>query len=226
MFELTQAVARNLLRRQRSQLRKRLGRDDYSQWMRPQEETIVREVLEKLQPMRCLEWGSGISTLMLPALIPGESRWLSVEHDRRQAQVVRQANPRANVATALVPPDLPDWSDAEAAFESYVAYPAGFGPFDFVLIDGRARAAALRSVPSLLSGDGVVILHDANRREYVEACGEFPHQLLFQDSRARAPRPSGGVWVGSLTRPLHTVLDVALHQRIWNFYSGIGKPLA
>lgn len=226
MFELTQALARNLLRRHRSRIRAHLGRDDYTQWMRPQEENIVREVLGKLQPTRCLEWGAGMSTLQLPALLPESARWLSIEHDRRQAQVVRQANPRPNVATALVPADRPDWTDAEAAFENYVAYPSRFGPFDFVLVDGRARTAALRTVPNLLTPDGVVILHDANRRDYVEACGEFPHQMLFQDARARGPRPSGGVWVGSLTRPLHTVLDVALHQRIWSFYSGIGKPLA
>jgi hypothetical protein len=127
-----------------------------------------------------------------------------------------------------VPPDQPDWAGetAAAAFASYIDYPAQHGPYDFVLIDGRARTAAIAAVPGLLADGGVVILHDANRSDYVSACGAFPHQLLFQDARARARRPSGGVWVGSLSRPLHTIFDVALHQRIWSFYSGIGKPLA
>jgi predicted O-methyltransferase YrrM len=169
-----------------------------------------------------------MSTLQFPSLVPPETRWLSVEHDRRWAEVVRRANPRPNVATALVVPDQPDWTGetADAAFRSYIAYPSHFGPFDFVLVDGRARVSAIRAVPGLLAADGVVILHDANRSEYAEACAAFPHQVLFQDSRTRARRPSGGVWVGSLTRPLHTVLDVALHERIWHFYTGIGRPLA
>jgi predicted O-methyltransferase YrrM len=225
MLELTQALAKNLYRRNRSRIRGRLGAAAEGPQMRPQEEDIVREVLVKLQPARCLEWGAGMSTLQFPALVPGETRWLSVEHDRRWAEVVRRANPRQNVATALVAPDGPDWT-GDVAYQSYIAYPAEFGPYDFVLVDGRARAAAIQAVPNLLADGGVVILHDANRSEYLEACGAFPHQILFQDSRARADRPSGGVWVGSLTRPLHTILDVALHQRIWHFYSGIGRPLA
>jgi predicted O-methyltransferase YrrM len=229
MLELTQALARNLIRRNRSRIRGRLARNaDEGPRMRPQEEDIVREVLLKLQPSKCLEWGAGMSTLQFPALVPVETRWLSVEHDRRWAEVVRRANPRPNVATALVTPDQPDWTGdgPSAAFRSYIAYPSRFGPYDFVLVDGRARAAAIEAVPNMLADGGVVILHDANRAEYVDACGAFPHQVLFQDSRARSQRPSGGVWVGSLTRPLHTILDVALHQRIWHFYSGIGRPLA
>ena len=228
MFELTQALAKNLYRRNRSRLRSRLGRESAGLWMRPQEEDIIRDVLLRLQPTTCLEWGAGMGTLQFPALLSPASRWLSIEHDRRWAEVVRRANPRANVATALVPPDQPDWTDdgTADAFASYLAYPARFGPYDFILVDGRARAAAIGLAHSLLAEGGVVILHDANRREYVDACGAFPHQVLFQDSRVSARRPSGGVWVGSLTRPLHTVLDVALHQRIWQFYSGIGRTLA
>jgi predicted O-methyltransferase YrrM len=226
MLELTQALAKNLYRRNRSRIRGRLGKDDAGVRMRPQEEDIVREILVKLRPSRCLEWGAGFSTLRFPALVPPQTRWLSVEHDRRWAEVVRRANPRPNVATALVTPDQPEWVGDDAAYKSYIGYPSGFGPYDFVLVAGRARAAAMQAVPDLLADGGVVILHDANRAEYVKACGAFPHQVVFQDSRVRAHRPTGGVWVGSLTRPLHTILDVALHKRIWHFYSGIGRPLA
>src|SRR5205085_3846745 len=96
-------------------------------------------------PTRCLQWGAGLSTLRFPALVPSETRWLTVEHDRRWAEVVRRANPRPNVATALVAPDKPDWSGdgPDAAYKSYIAYPSSFGPYDFVLVDGRARASAM-----------------------------------------------------------------------------------
>jgi hypothetical protein len=58
MLELTQALAKNLYRRNRSRIRGRLGKDpDEGPRMRPQEEDIVREILVKLQPSRCLEWG-------------------------------------------------------------------------------------------------------------------------------------------------------------------------
>jgi predicted O-methyltransferase YrrM len=226
--DLTQALARNLYRRNRSRIRERLGKERDAPWMRPQEEDIVREVLRRLQPLRCLEWGSGMSTLQFPGLLPADSRWLSIEHDRHWADVVRRANPRPNVATAHVPADIPEWNGEDPArtFASYLRYPAAYGPYDFILVDGRARVAAIETAISLVAEGGVVILHDANRAAYAEVCRPFPFQVAFQDSRARTRRPSGGIWVGSFTRPVHHVLDVALHQRIWHFYSGIGRPLA
>jgi hypothetical protein len=39
-------------------------------------------VLGALQPLRCLEWGSGHSTLRFSSLLSQDAHWLSIEHDR------------------------------------------------------------------------------------------------------------------------------------------------
>ena len=196
--------------------------------MRPQEEAVVREVLERLRPLRCLEWGAGFSTLQFPALLPRESTWLAIEHSAEWAEIIRTRNTRPNVTVAQVDPDVAKWDgDGDAkAFAAYLAYPESRAPFDFILVDGRARSAAVEAAARLLSPNGIVVLHDANRAAYASVLPQFPRQLLLRDARTRARRPAGGVWVGSVARPIGTVLDVALHERLWRFYSGAGRILA
>ena len=71
-----------------------------------------------------------------------------------------------------------------------------------------------------------MILHDANRDAYAGALAPFSHQLLLRDARRHARRPAGGIWIGSMTRPIHTVLDVTSHERLWRFYAGVGRVIA
>jgi predicted O-methyltransferase YrrM len=225
---LIEAVARNAYRRNVSRIQRRLTGRRAGPWMRPQEEAVVREILTKLRPMRCLEWGAGLSTLQFPDLLPPNATWLAIEHDAGWAEHVRAKNTRSGVTVAHVPADRSPWEgDGDAvSFGAYLRFPQVHGPFDFILIDGRARAAALETVPILLAEGGVVVLHDANRPQYLRATHQFLHQLHLTDARAHARRPSGGVWLGSLTRPLASVLDTALHERLWRFYSGIGRVFA
>lgn len=196
--------------------------------MRPQEEAVVREVLRTLQPMRCLEWGAGFSTLQFPALLPDGAKWLSIEHSPEWADIVRQNNTNPSVTIALVEPDASTWpGDGDAtSFKNYLAYPAQHGPFDFILVDGRARHAAVTAAARLLAPGGVVVLHDANRAAYASALTTYDHQILLRDARARARRPAGGIWIGSQTRPIDDVLDIRMHERLWRFYRGAGRLLA
>ncbi|HKS06945.1 MAG TPA: class I SAM-dependent methyltransferase [Gemmatimonadaceae bacterium] len=228
MLAFLSAVMRNAWRRNATRVRRRLLGDRGAPWMRPQEEAIVREVLTKLRPMRCLEWGAGFSTLQFPALLPDGATWLAIEHAPEWAEIMRQRNVRANVTVAQVAPDVTKWEgDGNAGdFAAYLAYPAKQAPYDFILIDGRARAAAVAAAAQIVAPNGVVILHDANRTAYAGALRPFAHQLLLRDAREHARRPAGGIWLGSMARPIHTVLDVTLHERLWRFYSGVGRVIA
>lgn len=223
MLELARVLASHLYRRNRARLRRRLFGRREGPWMLPREEDLVVEMLRRLRPARCLEWGAGGSTLRFPAELPDGSSWLAVEHDELWAASVANANHRPRVRVEHVPPDrTPAPGDGTAEdFAAYVAYPTGRGPFDFILVDGRARGAALAASSSLLAPGGVVVLHDANRPEYAGALPAFRHRLLFQDRRRSSRRPAGGVWVGSRDRSIDTLLDVALHRRVWRCYGGV-----
>jgi len=69
-----------------------------------------------------------------------------------------------------------DWYNKEGGhcgtyeeFKSYIEAPLDKGPFDVILIDGRARVSCA-SVVKLMSHDNTIIfIHDFNRPEYQDA---------------------------------------------------------
>jgi hypothetical protein len=193
-------------------------------WMKYREIRVIEDLLIGLQPMRCLEWGVGFGTLHFPRLLPKEGQWQAVEHDSVWAGKIGGMELPAQVKLHNVPPDSEPWSPANGDgdfrdFRKYVQFPARYGPYDFILVDGRAREACLLEARSLLAPQGVVVLHDANRDFLRMQLGLFPHQLAFRDYR----RYSGGVWMGSMDRDLTTVIDVAKHSRIWRIYNSLGR---
>lgn len=222
-------ILSHTLRRNRTRVLKWFGRRRDTPWMRPYEEDLLRELLSALRPLRCLEWGGGLSTLQFPALLPAAATWLTIEHDAAWAAQLATRVTRPGVRVQQVPPDDPSFSgDGDASsFRSYLAAADAAAPYDFIFIDGRARAACLERAARLLADDGVVVLHDANRDAYLGPTRQFPQQALFRDARARRPaRVSGGVWIGSRSRDLASCLDLDLHRRLFSFYSGVGRLLA
>jgi hypothetical protein len=95
-------------------------------------------------------------------------------------------------------------------FKNYIEHP--MGSFDFILIDGRARTHCLKKAHSLLSDKGLIVLHDANRKSYLENTSMFKHQYLFADHR----KTFGGIWLGSKTKSIDSFLDLKLHQKFWD----------
>jgi len=217
-----------VVRRNRTRLVKRLRGHRDTPWMRPYEEDLIRELLVKLQPMRCLEWGGGLSTLQFPALLPAGARWTSIEHDATWAATLLRMVTAKNVTVRAVPADDPAFvgEGTAAQFARYLSAADADAPYDFIFIDGRARAPGVSRAFDLLTPTGVVVLHDANRDAYLKATEPYPKQLLFRDGRRVRKHPAGGVWIGGKERDPATLLDVALHQRIWAFYSGVGRLLA
>lgn len=186
------------------------------------------DLLRAQQPLRCLELGGGMSTLQFPDLLPAAARWLTIEHDASWARSLVGMVHRPGVTVRHAPPDDPAFTGDgdERSFATYLAAADGDGPFDLIFIDGRARAVAVARAPRILAPGGMVVLHDANRDAYLASRGIYGYELLFRDRRAGARHPAGGVWIGSTDRDPATLIDVALHRRIWAFYSGVGRLLA
>lgn len=186
---------------------------------------IIEEVLKTSKPKRCLEWGSGFSTLYFPKFLGEGASWISIEHDPEWAKRVTEMNRNSNVTVHHIPPDHFPWTDehhdgAYSDFKNYIEFPGRFGPFDFIFVDGRGRVDCLKKAGELLTKEGIVILHDANRVYYHAAFPLFKHQVLFTD-----PRTRGGVWVGSPSVNISDVFDVDKHQKLYRIYNRFGGLL-
>nr|NIV37968.1 hypothetical protein [Anaerolineae bacterium] len=139
---------------------------------------LAREYLERLilPKWRCFEWGSGGSTIWIGDRCESI---ISVEHDSDWALKAHQILPRGKYL--LIPPEPPEMGPDKANpthyragpignvnFEAYATSIIGQGPFDLVMVDGRARASCLiHAVPEVRPG-GWLVLDNAERGYYLE----------------------------------------------------------
>lgn len=153
-------------------------------WMAHEEIKFIKDMLIRLRPEACLEWGAGYSTLYFPKFIPKKSTWLSIEHEPKWHAKIRSMNNRKNVKIFHVEPNHFPWQDKHndgtyADLKDYVEFPSKIGKFDFILVDGRARSACLYKAHELLNAKGIVVLHDAEREFYHEPLSQYKYQAFF-----------------------------------------------
>ena len=191
-------------------------------WMRYQEIAIVSEVLRKLQPRKCLEWGGGISTIFFPKLLDKSAEWIAIEHNEAWMTKINSENKNPNVKIFYIPPNQIPWTGDGGydEFKDYIEFPSRFGVFDFILIDGRARKECLLKAYELIENKGMVLLHDANRIYYHEPFGLYEYDVLFSDNN---PKEDDGLWLGSKGIDIKEVLRVDKHRKMWQIYNNFKK---
>ena len=139
---------------------------------------LARKWLEMIirPDWRCFEWGCGGSTIWLGDRCESI---VSVEHDSDWALKTQRVLPRGKYL--LIPPQEGEIGPDKANPTHYRAGPIGGvnfqqyatsiidqGPFDLVLVDGRARASCLiHAVPEVRPG-GWLVLDNAERGYYLE----------------------------------------------------------
>jgi len=204
---------------------KRSQRKSFVPYMKQREILLLEELLDNLQPKRCLEWGAGHSTLYFPQYLGLDARWLAIEHDDEWAEKVNSLNADARVKTVGVPPKTFPWTDehgdgAYTDLADYVDYPEASAPYDFILVDGRARIACLKRAYDWISDNGVVVLHDAMRTYYHQPLKIFPHQAFFNILGSGVK----GLWLGSKGMAIEKYLNVARHRRLWKMHNHFRRP--
>ena len=127
------------------------------------------------------EYGAGASTAWLARRA---GRVISVEHDREfAASVIELLKDFGNVSLWCRAPGKANPGDTHFAssrrrgyegfdFSEYVrAIEEAHGPFDVIVIDGRARAACLSVAVHHLTNGGIIVFDNSNRSEYAAALG-------------------------------------------------------
>ena len=202
----------------------------FKPWNRPRmryrEIDVIRELLGSLRPRSCLEWGAGRSTLYSPPMVQAGASWIAIEHDGEWAREIRNSQSTPNVQVYHVAPNRFPWTDenedgGRQDLSDYVEFPRRFGPYDFILVDGRARVPCIKEAFDLLRPAGVVLLHDANRVFYHRAFAPYANQFQLVGPRSK----DGGIWLASKEADINELLDTERHQKLWEWCRVVGKIL-
>lgn len=174
-------------------------------------ENLLTEQSNNNEIVRVLEWGSGRSTIYFSNWLKRKGitfRWIAIENFipwHEQVSAMIDSNDLAGVTTCVLKSGTCEerkYVQEDMDLSAYVNYPSTLGlKFNLILIDGRRRRECLETASRLVAGNGVVVLHDAERPEHESA---FVH---YQDGgkfvcENRSPVPGGiqRLWVGQVMR--------------------------
>jgi hypothetical protein len=130
---------------------------------------LLRVVEEQAPQARSfLEWGTGLSTLLLARLAAQRGgSVVTIDHDAAYAgSVLMRLAPHAPVRSLIADLTGPKRSQADVEL-NYGSLPLTLGEFfDFILVDGRRRVECLFTAFVLAQLPTVVVLHDYRRTRY------------------------------------------------------------
>jgi len=130
-----------------------------------------------------LEWGSGGSTVYFSKFLEDnniEYTWTSIEYNRNwYGKVFDLIKECKNTQVVLFDVGNDNLRQRNIEMNEYVDYPKTLNKrFDFILVDGRKRRRCLVEAKDLLSINGVVYLHDAQRKYYHCVLKNYPNSLF------------------------------------------------
>lgn len=115
-----------------------------------------------------LEYGSGESTLEIAKICKSI---VSVEHQSIWYNKLINFIPY-NCKLLLYPPDKLYKEGGHCGtyeeFKTYINSPIEYGPYDIILIDGRARVECAKICKILSKPNSLIFVHDFDRKEYQE----------------------------------------------------------
>lgn len=161
--------------------------------------------------LNVLEWGSGKGTVYFAKFLQKENvrfRWIAIEHFvpwyEKVMAMLKEHRLSGRVECFLKSATYEEDKNIQETLDldDYINFPSTLGiQFDFVLVDGRRRKECLEKAKGILSPDGVVILHDAERPWYHEGCKHYANGGEFVTANL-TPAAWGGVqklWIGRVT---------------------------
>lgn len=142
-------------------------------WMSVREigkvEELLLSIIRHNKKLHILEWGSGGSTKHFSEFLLKQKidfYWYSIEYNRKWYEKVVSMQLK-NVNVCLFDVGNNSLKQRYTNMDNYVNFPSTLGIlFDAILIDGRKRRKCLNNAYNLVKNDGIVMLHDANRKYY------------------------------------------------------------
>jgi len=128
-------------------------------------EFLLLKYLHKKKPLNILEWGPGQSTAVMSRACP-DARIYSLENNKHWHKIYTvKFSRKTNVFIRF------------AEGEKYVKLPEAWRhkKFQLIFVDGLCdlRVDCLKTAYNMLDEDGIVILHDSERKKYEEGVKLF-----------------------------------------------------
>ena len=121
--------------------------------------------------VKVLEWGSGGSTVYFTRFMKERGiayRWVSIEYNALwYSKVSEETKDDPSVSIVLFDVGNNSLRQRHIEMNEYVSYPSSLNEeFDLIFVDGRKRRRCVLEAKRMLSQDGTVFLHDAQRKHY------------------------------------------------------------
>lgn len=175
-------------------------------------EKLLLEQAQKNKFLNILEWGSGNSTIYFSKFLKEKGigfKWTAMEHfvlwHKKVISMIEKNNLSDNVEYFLKSPTHENDKNIQETLnlDEYINFPSTLGKkFNFILVDGRKRKECLERASSILSHDGVVVLHDAEREWYHDGFKYYVNGGEFVIANP-TPAARGGVqklWLGRVKK--------------------------
>jgi predicted O-methyltransferase YrrM len=179
------------------------------------------DLTQKNRKLSVFEWGSGYSTLYYTRYLLGKGvdfEWHSIDNNRTWHEMVKEFVKKKDLQSRVhlhlmefkpfwekpgwsqVPPPCNQFAPSSDNEKNYVDYPRRLGKkFDVIIVDARFRRRCIQAAREVLQPEGVVVLHDAHKKQYHDGLELYPYRR-FIDSGTWYPMQdeSNQMWVGSL----------------------------
>lgn len=166
------------------------------------------------------EWGSGFSTIYYAEYLRqkgADFEWHSIDNSKAWNEKVKSKVKKKNLQTYVnlhlkkfhpfwkkpnwgsIPPKCGKFAPKLENEKDYISFPSFINcKFDIVIIDARFRRHCIQTAKEVLSPEGIVILHDAQRTHYHKGLDVFQYsRFLHSGSWYPFQEIPNKVWIGT-----------------------------
>lgn len=140
-----------------------------------------------------LEWGSGGSTHHFTSFLKEKNinyNWISLEYNKLWFDKVKdKVKDDDNISIYLFDVGNNNLKQRYINMDDYVNFPLSLNKkFDLIIVDGRKRRRCVIEAKKMITDQGVVFLHDAQRKYYRCVFKEFNDSTLLGPSLWRGTK--------------------------------------
>ena len=126
--------------------------------------SVLKEYCHKINPQKILEWGPGTSTKVMLDSCP-DSEIYTIEHSTKWFKRAKTKFSKYDNVQLL--------QKSVGKNSSYASTGFKFAPYDLIFVDGRRRVECCFVAMQCISEDGVILLHDCERKNYRSIVDSF-----------------------------------------------------